>query len=161
MKGLGWPSRESTYVDTPKGIFTDSGYWYRTRESMLQDYAAEVFEHESVGRLLAKSDTWLRSPKTLTLWILPLLLVSVGPIQAVATTLGFYLVWKILSPSVVSRFLLPVIRLLEVVLLQALWYLWMMMRAAGAEQWTALAIGLGGFVILRWGILSYLMRPGS
>ncbi|MDE2732077.1 MAG: hypothetical protein OXM02_01095 [Bacteroidota bacterium] len=159
MKRLGWPKREAAYVDTPKGIFTDAGYWYRTRESMLINYAEEVFERETLGCLLAKSDSWLRSPETLALWLLPALLIAAGPIQAVLTTLGFYLVWKIVSPAVVSRRLLPLVRLLETVLLQALWYVWVMVEAARAGQYVVLAIGLSGFIVIRWGILSYLMRP--
>lgn len=159
MKWLGWPKRDAAYVDTPKGIFTDSGYWYHTRESMLEDYAHEVFEHESIGRLLAKSDTWLRSPETLTLWALPVLLITVTPLQAVISTLGIYLVWKAICPAIIIRVALPLMRVLEVVLLQALLYLWAMMMVARAEQFLVLAIGLGGFIFLRWGILSYLMRP--
>lgn len=159
MKWLGWPKREAAYVDTPKGIFTESGYWYRTRESMLEDYAREVFEHEPIGRLLSKSDSWLRSPETLTLWAIPVLLLTVAPLQAIIAALGFYLVWKTVSPAIVSRIALPAVRMLETVLLQALLYLWAMVSVARSEQYLALVIGLGGFIFLRWGILSYLMRP--
>ena len=159
MKRFGWRKREAAYVDTPKGLFTDSGYWYRTRESMLNDYAHEVFERESIGRLLAKSDSWLRSPETLTLWILPVLLNFVTTLQAGLATIGFYLIWKTFSPAVVIRFLVPLFRFLETVVLQALWYMYFMVQAARADHYTILAVGLGGFIFLRWGLVSYLMRP--
>ena len=32
-------STETTFVDTPEGIFTASGVWFRTREASLYAYA--------------------------------------------------------------------------------------------------------------------------
>ncbi len=159
MKWPGWPSSEAKFVDTPSGILTDSGFWYHTREQLLRNYAGKVLEHEPLNRLLAQSDTWLRSPCSLALWLLPLFLNGLPPVQAAFAMLGIFLLWQVLGPTFVSRSILPLIRTLDAVALQAVWYALMMTLFARSGQYTALAVGLGGFVCLRWGILDYITRP--
>ena len=75
-------SAETIFVDTPEGIFTASGVWFRTREASLYAYAGPVFDHEPLPRLLTQAEVWLRSPQTLALWLLPLLLFTMSPLQA-------------------------------------------------------------------------------
>ncbi len=43
-------SAETTFVDTPEGIFTASGVWFRTREDSLYAYAGPVFDREPLAR---------------------------------------------------------------------------------------------------------------
>ena len=84
-------SAETTFVDTPEGIFTASGVWFRTREASLHAYAGLVFDREPLTRLLTQAELWLRSPLTLTLWLLPLLLFVITPLQAVLAALVVYI----------------------------------------------------------------------
>ena len=49
--------RSATYIDTPKGIFTSNGTWFRVTEDSLKEYAGELLEHESLGRTHIKSRT--------------------------------------------------------------------------------------------------------
>ena len=150
---------ESTFVDTPKGIFTDSGVWFRTREALLQEYAGQVFDREPLNRLLTEAVIWLRSAQTLTLWLLPLFLLVMQPLQSAAVALAVFVAWQSLGPSFVSRTLLPVLRVMDLVVLQAIYYVWMMSVAAAQGDYVALAVGLGGFVLLRWGLVRLAARP--
>ena len=159
MKWLGWPGREVRFADTPRGILTETHNWYHTREQLLHDYAGSVLEHEPLGRLLAQSDTWLRSPLSLAVWLLPLLLTGMPPVQAAMVVLVVYFCWQVMGPMFVSRFMLPFMRVLDTVLLQMLWYACMMTYLAQSGQFAALAVGVGSFVCLRWGVVAFVTRP--
>ena len=154
-----WPKRECTFVDTPKGILTDSGILYRTREHLVQQYAGAVLEHEPLGRLLARSDVWMRSAQSLAVWLLPILLYWRSALEAGLITVALYMVWTLVGPSLVSRTAAPLMRVLDAVSLQALWYVGWLSRAASDGAYTALIIGLAGFVSLRWGLIAFLARP--
>ncbi len=159
MKLRGINKAETTYVDTPEGIFTASGVWFRTREAMLREYAGMVFDREPLERLLHYAEVWLRSPQTLALWVLPFFLLFLSPLQSALATLVIYVGWQSLGPSFVSRVLLPVFRLLDKVLLQAVYYVFILSIIAAQEQFVALAVGLGGFIVLRWGLVRLAVKP--
>ena len=159
MKRLRFHRAETSFVDTPEGIFTASGLWFRTRESWLYDYAGAVFEREPLVRLLTHAEVWLRSAQTLTLWLLPFFLMLIGPLQAALAALVVYVGWRSLGPSFVSRALLRAFRLLDVVLLQAFYYVLILSVMAAQEQFAALWVGLGGFILLRWGLVRLATRP--
>ena len=159
MKRPRFHSAETTFVDTPKGIFTASGVWFRTREASLHDYAGAVFDREPLARLLTQAEVWLRSAQTLVLWLLPLFLFMISPLQAVLAALVIYVGWESLGPSFVSRALLGVVRLLDRVLLQAVYYVLILSVLASQQQFAALWVGLGGFILLRWGLVRWVTRP--
>ena len=159
MKRPRFHSAETTFVDTPKGIFTASGVWFRTREAWLHDYAGPVFDREPLARLLTHAEVWLRSAQTLALWLLPFFLLMISPLQAALATLVIYVGWESLGPSFVSRVLLRVFRLLDRVLLQAIYYVLILSAVAAAEAYVALGVGLGGFILLRWGLVRWATQP--
>ncbi len=152
-------SAETTFVDTPEGIFTASGVWFRTREASLHAYAGLVFDREPLTRLLTQAELWLRSPLTLTLWLLPLLLFVITPLQAALAALVIYIGWESLGPSFVSRSVVQVFRVLDLVLLQALYYVLAMSVLAAQQQFAMLWVGLGGFIVLRWGLVRMATQP--
>ncbi len=159
MKWLRLPKGQSTYVDTPQGIFTDELLWFRTREAWLNDYAGAVFERRKLGQLLADAAVWLRSSQTLALWLLPALLLAVSAPQAALATIVFFVAWKTLGPSLVSRAVIPVLRVLELVILQALLYVGTLSWLAALDRYAAMSVGLAGFILLRWGVLRMAVRP--
>ena len=154
-----WPKSRVEYHDTPQGILTESGIWYRTTAALLNEYAAELFECEPLKIHLARSDTWVRSPQTLSLWILAFGILYSELWQLAFIVPGFFLVWQILSPSLVNRSLYPLLRVLDAVLLQAILYAGIMSMLAISGQYMAVATGLTGFICIRWGILTYAARP--
>ena len=159
MKRSGLYSADASFVDTPEGIFTASGVWFRTRAALLDTYAGAVFAREPLARLITQAEVWLRSPLTLTLWLLPLFLLILPPLPAALAALIVYIGWEILGPSFVSRSLARVLRLLDAVMLQALYYVTVLSIMAAQQQFTALWVGLGAFVLLRWGIVGKAVQP--
>lgn len=145
-----------TFVDTPKGIFTASGVWFRASEAGVRDYAGEVLQHEPLPRLVRHAEVWLRSPETLALWVLPaaLWLLPVG--WAVLLALALYVGWSILGPSLVNRPMLTAALVLDHVVAQLVYYVVLLSALAIGGQYEALAAGLLGFVLLRWGLLRRL-----
>ncbi len=152
-------SAETTFVDTPEGIYTASGVWFRTREDSLYAYAGPVFDREPLARLFMQAEVWLRSPMTLALWLLPLLLFMLSPLQAALAVLVVYVGWESLGPSFVSRTISGVFRVLDLVLLQALYFVLTLSILAAQEQLAALGVGLGGFILLRWSLVRMVTQP--
>ena len=159
VKLPGFHSAETTFVDTPKGIFTASGVWFRTREESLYAYAGPVFDREPLARLFTQAEVWLRSPMVLALWLLPLLLLVLTPLQAALAVLVVYVGWESLGPSFVSRSVVRVFRVLDVVLLQALYFVLTLSVLAAQDRFTAVWVGLGGFILLRWGLVRMAAQP--
>lgn len=150
---------DATYVSLPHGLFTASGVWFRATEEMVQAYAAPVLRHAPLPALLTRAEVWLRSPQTLTLWLLPLFLTVIPPLAAAGAALVLYAGWASLSPSLTSLAAVRVFRLLERVWLQAFYYVFVLSALAGAGQYAALGTGLAGFILLRWGLVRLACAP--
>ncbi len=159
MRIPGLHTQETTFLDTPQGIFTASGIWFRTREASLYAFAADVFEREPLVTLLTKAEVWLRSPQTVALWLLPAFLLLVTPLQAALAVLVIYVAWRSLGPALVSRILTTVFRFFDLVLMQALYYALMLSWLAVQEHYVALWVGLAGFILLRWGVVRWVTQP--
>jgi len=156
-------STETQLVDTPEGIFTSSGVWFRTRIALLEDYAGAIFAHEPLPTVVGHAEIWLRSAQTLALWILPAFLFIVSPVQAGLGALVVYVAWRSLGPSFVNRPMTWLFGVMDLVLIQALYYVFALSTLAAQEQYIAVWTGLGGFILLRWGLVRWattpLMRP--
>lgn len=159
MSRIEFDTQEAAYVDTPNGIFTAAGVWFHTTEEALRQYAEPVLARVPLPSLLQQAEVWLRSDQTLVLWVLPLALLLVPPLPAALGALTLYVGWRGLSPSFVSLALLRVFRLLDRVWLQGLYYVLVLSVLAGAAQHAALGLGLGGFILLRWGVVARLTQP--
>jgi len=159
MKWFGVSQASATYVDTERGIFTDSLIWFRTREAWLRDYAGAVFERRSLSLLLGDAAVWVRSPQTLTVWLLPFLLFYLSLLQAILVSLLVFVAWHTMGPALVSRALVPTFRFLETIMLQALAYVGTLSVFAAADRYAAVMVGLVGFILLRWGLLHTILRP--
>lgn len=153
----------SSYVDTPYGILTEGGRWYHVTEEDVNDYAGAVLDHVSLEQLLDWADTWIDSVRTVVLWALPLLLWGLPVSWALGGALALFLAWALVSPALPSLLAVRVVSGLAHVLVQALYYVLTMSAFAAAEMYTALGVGLCGFILLRWGLLEwaagYLLRP--
>jgi hypothetical protein len=156
-------SSSSPYVDTPYGILTEGGRWYHVTEQDVENYAGAVLDHVSLEQLLRWADTWMESAKTVVLWGLPPLLWGLPAGWAAGGALGLFVVWALLSPALPSLPAVRVVSGLNHVLAQALYYAVAMSALAAAGMYTAVGVGLAGFVLLRWGVLGwaagYVVRP--
>jgi hypothetical protein len=147
------------YVETPYGIVTGRGRWYHATEEMLRDYAGEVFDYVSLPTLLERSDRWVDSARTVALWIVPPLLLAVSPAWAAAGALGGYVAWKVLSPSFPTPLAVRVIAGMQKVAVQAGYYVILLSVVATSGDYLALTVGLVAFVLLRWGIVDWVLTP--
>lgn len=159
MNPFHFSRREATFVDTPNGIFTASGVWFNTTREALEAYAGPVLERESLPRLLSRAEVWLRSAQVVTLWALPVFLLLSPPLAAALSALTLYVGWRSLGPSFASEWAVKGLRLLDVVFVQGLYYVFMLSLLAARGQMTALWIGVGGFILLRWGLLARFSQP--
>ena len=151
--------KEALFVDTPNGIFTASGVWFGTTQAALEDYAAPVLDREGLPRLLSRAEVWLRSAQIVTLWALPLFLLLTSPLAAALAALVLYVGWRSLAPSFVSEAAAKAARVLDVVAAQGFYYVFALSLLASRGEMAALGVGLGGFVLLRWGVLARLSQP--
>ena len=159
MRWLGASPASATFVDTKQGIFTDSQIWFRTREAWLNEYAGKVFDRKPLELLLGETAVWVRSPQTLALWLLPLLLIATGSTQALLTSFIVFVTWSILGPALVNRPMTPALRFLEVVIIQALVYVGVLSWLASSNDYIGTILSLAWFVGLRWGLVEWMFRP--
>jgi hypothetical protein len=147
----------TSFADLGHGIVTSSREWYHVTEETLRDYAGDVFDHVSLGQLLAWSDVWVHSARTVALWSLPLLLWALSPLWAALATLGLYLAWDVLSPSFPSLWLVQGLAWMQNAVVQGLYYVGILsFLSQQGSMWTV-ETGLAGFVMLRWGLVNYTL----
>ena len=149
----------SFYVSTPKGIFTASGIWFSAREEDVKEYASEVLHHVPLERLLQRAAAWLRSAEVVTSLALPILLLLIPPLQAISGAFIIYIGWKSLSPAVASRHIAAVFSYLDNAVVQGLYYVLFLSILAARDQVWAVVVGLGGFLLIRWGVIDRITNP--
>lgn len=149
----------TSFVDLGHGIVTSSRGWYHVTEETLREYAGEVFDHVPLGRLLAWSDVWVQSARTVTVWSFPLLLWGMPPGWAVGAALVLYVAWDVLSPSFPSLWLVRAFSWMQNAAVQGLYYVLVLSILAQQASLWVVATGLIGFVVLRWGIAELVLGP--
>ena len=152
-------SREVEFADTGRFILTDHGTVYRSSEASLNEYAPGLLDRVSLGRVLEESDMWLRLPVDLSLWVLPVGLLQGGPWIGATGMVSMYFAAAVLTPSGFSVYAVPVVRLLDRVVLQALYFILTLSIMAQTGRFPELWTGVAGFVVLRWSLLSRVLEP--
>ena len=150
---------DPVYVDTPYGMMTATGQWYHIPEADVRDYAGDVLEYVSLDQLLRWADAWGRSPRTLAAWLLPLLLWGLPIGWAAGSALGVFVAWALLSPALTSVVGAKIGTVLDYGVVQALYYVLTLSILAARDQLWAVGVGLIGFVLLRWGVVQWALRP--
>lgn len=151
--------KPDSYIDTPRGIFSASGVWFHTREEQLQRYAAGVLAHEPLEDLLEQAVLWMRSSQTVTVWGLLVMLLLISPAASAVGALLLYIGWELVGPRLVNRPTIWVLKLLERAPVQLAGYLLGLSYLAQVEAYWAVAAGLLGFILLRWQLLGWALRP--
>lgn len=150
---------DAVYVDTPRGIFSAAGVWFAATEEALRSYAGAVLERRPLPELIGDATRWLRSPQTLTLWALPLLLAVLPPLAAALAALVVLVAWSCVGPAFVNRPTAALLKGLDKPLVQALYFLFVLSALAAQAEYAAVWTGLGGFILLRWGIAEWAVKP--
>ena len=149
-----------TYVSTPHGLFTTAGHWYHIPESEARAYAGAVLDHVSLDALVRWADAWVESPRTVALWALPALLWGLPVGWAVTATVGLYVAWALLSPSMPAIAAVRVVTVLNSAALQGLFYMGTLSALAVTGHFPATGVGLGAFILFRWGVIDWGAQTG-
>ena len=145
-----------SYVELPGGIFTAEGVWYHTTEMDISEYVPDLVDHYGLNELLTRAGAWGRLPVTASIISLAPFLLVLGPWEAALASLSVYLFLAVVSPSVVIFSLIPLVRRLNHPIFQGLLYVLLMSYLASMDQFVPLTVGLTGFVLFRWQIISRL-----
>lgn len=151
-------SDASSYVSTPYGLVTAAGRWYHIPEEGARAYAGDVLDHVSLETLVSWADVWVESPRTVTLWALPILLWGLSTVWAAVSALGLYLGWMVLSPVAPRIAAVRMISGLGNVALQGAYYVLGLSVLAVMGHVEAVGLGLAAFVLLRWGVVDWAGR---
>ncbi len=154
------PTPDAAYfADTPAGVFTAAGTWYRTRIDDLEAFAAPAIGSNGVPDLLRQADWLLAAPRTLTLWILPVLLVLLPWPVAAGVALSLFAALTFVLPALARPGVAQVLRFLDPPIGQLFFYVFLLSLLAARGLYPAVWTGLAGFVLLRWGLLTAALRP--
>ncbi len=145
------------FVDTPRGLFTANGTWYRTTVAQLRAYAEPVVEAVGIEALIARADETLAAPRTLALTALPLLLLGLAPIWAAPIALGLAVAAFVWTPLLTGPTIGRAWKALGLVPVQLVLYLFVLSFLAAQNLFASVAAGLIGFVILRWGLVDWAL----
>lgn len=147
----------ASWVELPVGLFTAEGIWFHTSEEDLRSFAPEVIERYGLGTLLQNAASWLALPISLSVLSLGLLLLTASPLVAAISSIVIYFLLSVVSPSTVLIGVFPVLRLLNHAIFQGLFYVLILSFLAAQGQMIALAVGLMGFILFRWQVVSRLL----
>lgn len=147
------------YLNTPRGIFTPAGTQFHTTEEELLAFAGPVFAVQPLAEVIRQAEVWLHSPRTLALWVMPLLLMVAPLWLAVAGGLAVYVGWSLLAPSLGNATLARVFARLDHVGLQFVWYAGVLGWLASWPDFAKIAVGLLWFVLLRWRVMGLVLKP--
>lgn len=150
---------KTTYIDTPTGIFTQRGTWFRTTEKSLKEYASELLKYESVDTLISGAELWLRFPLNFSVWITPLVLWQFDLGVSSLIIISFYLILGIVGPLYTSHYLSPIVRFLNYLLPQAVLYILFLSYSLQLGNVVIAISGFLFFVLFRWGIISKVLNP--
>ena len=152
-----------TYVDTPYGMMTAAGRWYHIPEEDVREYAGAGLDHVPLDRLVQWADTWMDSPRIVTLWAFPVLLWGLPVGWAVGGAVVLYVGWVLASPALPSVGAVRAASGLSHTLVQGGYYAVTLSYLASTEQYAAVGTGLAAFVLFRWGIVGWafgaVLRP--
>ena len=150
---------DSYFVGTTKGIFTVRGIWYRVDENDLRNYAGKVLQFESISKLLSRSDTWLKLPETISIWIAPLLIWQFGIGIAPLVAIVLYCLIRLCVPILVGHYAYEVVKLISNVFIQALLYVVILSYWGQTGAYSHLGMGIFIFALVRWGALHAMLNP--
>lgn len=152
-------SLDQPYLETPRGILSRGGLLYHTSVERLTEEYGEVLEERPLEKLIDSAELWITSHRAVTLWVLIPLLVYLPVPVAGPLALCVFVSWKALAPAIGGTRLEVPIRLLSSVGAQMVGYVIAMSWLGATGRYTGLGVGLAGFVVIRWQLLDYLLRP--
>ncbi|MDZ4701580.1 MAG: hypothetical protein SH809_17850 [Rhodothermales bacterium] len=150
---------QTAFVDTPEGIFTADGLWFRVTEVELQAYAGPLLAHVSLTELMARAGRWMLAGQTIGIWAAAGFLLTLPALPATLLTLLVFLLVQCFRPILLSIWFDPVLRILQAVPAQMLVYIVALSAFGIAGAYVKLVLGIAFFVALRWRMLEKMAKP--
>jgi len=150
---------DPVFLETPRGLFTPAGTWFRTTLHQLEESYSSVLALTDLNELVYRSEVWLQSHRSLALLIAPVCLMTMPVGWALGLGVGVFLAWMILMPAMGNYVLFRFFEWVGWEPLQVILYV-VVLSIFGAEaQYGRLLAGVGWFVVLRWRLIDLLFRP--
>jgi len=143
----------SDYIELPTGFFTADGVWFHTSEANLREFAGPVIDRLGLYRLFQEATAWNRSPVTLTLLLLAILLHVMSAPAAALFSLGVFFIWSTYHSHVVVLGLVRAFLYVGKPPVQAVIYIVSLSLLGLAGSYLSVLVGLALFILLRWGIV--------
>ncbi len=147
------------FLETPRGLFTPAGTWFRTTVEQLEGSYPEVLAQTDLNDLVYRSEIWLQSHRSLALLVVPIFLI----VMPVGWSLGLGVVvsfgWMLLAPALGNRVFSRVLEWLGWDPMQVIFYVVVLSSFGAGGDYGRLAAGVGWFVLLRWRLLDLLVLP--
>ncbi len=153
------PTDIPAYLSTPRGMFTPAGTQFHTTEEDVQAFAGPVLGVASLGDLVRQAEVWLHSPRTLALWLMPLLLMVLPVWAAAVGGLAVYIGWSLLAPSMGNATGARLFEHLDNVGFQFILYVAVLGWLASWPDFAKIALGLLWFILLRWRVMNLILTP--
>ena len=148
-----------TYVELPGGLFTAEGLWFHTTTRDISEFAPALVDRLGIDSLLEMATDWIKLPVSVSIWALIGLLLMWPPFWALSASILVYLFLAVASPSVVLFHLISTIRKMNHPIVQGLLYVLVLSILAAQGQMGGVGVGLLGFVLFRWQLVSKILTP--
>jgi hypothetical protein len=145
------------YIETPAGIFTPSGNWFHTSSEAIEQFVPGLLSKKPLGELIRDAEVWIRSADNLSIILLLVLLVTVELPVALAGTILFLPLWHIFKSGAWNRLLTVFLRFIDIEIVLLLIAVGPLSWLGMSGQYPALAAGLAGFIILKFGLYRRLV----
>jgi hypothetical protein len=160
LKAMPGPKRtEPVFLDTPRGLITPAGAWFRTSASRLEASYPEVLARTELAELVYRAEVWLNSHRSVALVAVALLLLVVPPGWAIIVGVLVFFGWLTVAPSLGNRALGRILEWLGWAPIQVTLYVVVLSLFGARDQHLSLLCGVGWFVVIRWRLLDFLSRP--
>jgi hypothetical protein len=150
---------EPVFLETPRGLLTPEGTWFRTSVQQLTGSYPEVLARSNIDDLIHRSEVWLHSHRSIALLVVALLLFLLPPGWAVAIGCVVFLGWLLIAPSLGNRVLANLFEWLGWAPVQVFIYVVILSVFGASDRYAELLFGVAWFVAIRWRLLDLISRP--
>ncbi len=144
-------------VETPNGLFTASGFWFRTTFAGIDDFAPGLRSRIDIHNVVRDTETWIRSFESIGLWsfMISILFLSVYPSALIALILS--LGWYFLRSAAIHPSVTPFIKPFTMDASVFLATVFVISYVGNSGRTLDAVIGLAFFLIFRFGWLRKIL----
>lgn len=149
---------DKLFVETELGIVTRRGEWFFITSDKLKEYVPGLLEVKPLEELIREAQAWVQSTSGLSITLLMILLLTVGPWLALGATVVFHVAWYLSKSAFVIRNMELPLRIVNSDGYQMLLSLAVLSLLALQGDYLALGVGIFFFFIAKLRLLDRLWR---